>query len=526
MTKKKRHIKEILEDDTTITIVYEKDEVRDTEEEIMDEDYVDEDEDYVDEEETYENSINVILGAPCSGKSSYVRDNARPGDIIWDFDKVHSALSGSKDHKHVQTIREYVFTIRETFYKTLKKRMNVRAWIINGSPKKEIRDMFISEFNANLIYLNIDKDEALRRASNERPTEWIEYIDNYFKNFEPIEEAEYIEIIDNKIPESRDMTNLNRKGYVYAVELINNNNVDLDGAWSFNAADGNKLLGEDENWEQYGKMFLAVDSEVEDSDTKKHYGYPFGKLVDGSPKLYRKALIAIRQRAGQMKFTKIFDAAGELLNMINEDNKNLWTRTMDNTTEKRYYNIKLEKRNKNGKPVVSGHAAIFDTLSEDLGGFREKINKEAFNEVLGNDVRCFFNHDPNHILARTPDTLKLEVDNTGLKYTFEVQDTQAGRDLLVNMENNIITQSSFAFTIADDEWESTPDGEVRTINKVARLYDVSPVSIPAYPAAADLSVAHRGLLNYKDKTKLKQELKDEVKRSLLNLKIELKKRKK
>ena len=167
-------------------------------------------------------------------------------------------------------------------------------------------------------------------------------------------------------------------------------------------------------------------------------------------------------------------------------------------------------------------------MSEDLGGFREKIDKGAFDGVLDNDVRAFFNHDPNFLLARTSSgTLKLGVDKRGLKYSFDVPDTTAGRDLLVSMKRGDITQSSFAFTVEKDSWTDGEKGtEIRTINKVGRLYDVSPVSIPAYPTANDLSIANRSRMTFKDKTKMRSEQDYEYKRSLLELKINILKRKK
>ena len=94
------------------------------------------------------------------------------------------------------------------------------------------------------------------------------------------------------------------------------------------------------------------------------------------------------------------------------------------------------------------------------------------------------------------------------------------------MDRGDITQSSFAFTVQDDEWETDDNGNnIRTIKKIDRLYDVSPVTYPAYPNVDDLVVAQRGLATYKEKVERKNEDKDLVKRSLVSLKIELKKRK-
>ena len=168
-----------------------------------------------------------------------------------------------------------------------------------------------------------------------------------------------------------------------------------------------------------------------------------------------------------------------------------------NQTERRYLNFeasKLEYRGEgdNKKPYVVGHAAVFNSLSENLGGFRELIQANAFDDVLEDDVRALFNHDANLILARTKSgTLNLSVDDQGLRYEFDVPNTTAGRDLLVSLERGDVSQSSFGFTVAEDNWDEDKEGRwVRNITKVKRLYDVSPVVYPAYPTA---DVAKRSL---------------------------------
>tara|TARA_R110000737_G_scaffold306606_1_gene314312 strand:+ start:256 stop:1293 length:1038 start_codon:yes stop_codon:yes gene_type:complete len=217
-----------------------------------------------------------------------------------------------------------------------------------------------------------------------------------------------------------------------------------------------------------------------------------------------------------------------------EFNKRKSINVWDNkhTSETRYYTIDSRLTQKQGKDVVIGHAAVFDTLSEDLGGFKERIKPGAFDDVLDNDVRAYFNHDPNFLLGRTKaGTLRLSVDKKGLRYELDVPNTTAGRDLKENMRLGNITQSSFAFTIGKDgdSWERAENGaDIRIIKKVKRLYDVSPVSLPAYPSANDLALAQRS--NFIDKEKQRQESEtrfevNEVKNSLLKLQIELKKRK-
>ena len=206
---------------------------------------------------------------------------------------------------------------------------------------------------------------------------------------------------------------------------------------------------------------------------------------------------------------------------------NVWDKK--HTSETRYFNIETRLDSKEGRDVVIGHAAVFNSLSEDLGGFREKINPGAFDDVLDNDVRAYFNHDPNFLLGRvSAGTLRLGVDEKGLRYELDIPNTTAGRDLKENMRLGNITQSSFAFTIGKDgdSWERNDEGgDIRVINKINRLYDVSPVSLPAYPSADNLALAVRSNFIDKENTRKKQEEKFEENK-LLNLKINLLKRKK
>ena len=109
-----------------------------------------------------------------------------------------------------------------------------------------------------------------------------------------------------------------------------------------------------------------------------------------------------------------------------------------------------------GVTTLRGYAAKFDTLSEPLFGFREKIAPDAFADVLENDVRALFNHDPNHVLGRSAaGTLRVQQDEVGLLYEVDLPDTQAARDLVTSIKRGDVSQSSFAFTVEKDDWRRT-----------------------------------------------------------------------
>jgi hypothetical protein len=130
---------------------------------------------------------------------------------------------------------------------------------------------------------------------------------------------------------------------------------------------------------------------------------------------------------------------------------------------------------------ISGYAAVFNQLSEDLGGFREKILPGAFSRCLGSnpDVRCLFNHNSDALLGRTKaGTLRLSEDRTGLYFDCDLPDTQAGRDVRASIKRGDITQCSFGFTVQGQNW--LENGTVRELTDVD-LFDVSPVTYAAYP---------------------------------------------
>jgi len=162
--------------------------------------------------------------------------------------------------------------------------------------------------------------------------------------------------------------------------------------------------------------------------------------------------------------------------------------------ERRIYRgeIRVIKRD-GGAPLIRGYGAVFNALSENLGGWREKILPGAFADVLDDDVRGLFNHNPDKILGRSPETLRLAEDDNGLSYEIDPPDTQYARDLLVSLERGDVDQSSFGFEVAEESWINPSDEEplpIRVIHKIRKLWDVSPVVFPAYPQT---SVAVRSM---------------------------------
>jgi hypothetical protein len=131
---------------------------------------------------------------------------------------------------------------------------------------------------------------------------------------------------------------------------------------------------------------------------------------------------------------------------------------------------------------ITGHAAVFNAMSEDLGWFREMIEPGAFKSTIGKaDIRALQNHDPNYVLGRNRSgTLTLAEDERGLAIEVTPPDTQWARDLMTSMDRGDIDQMSFGFRVVRERTEGTFDQPVRVLEEVD-LFDVSVVTFPAYP---------------------------------------------
>lgn len=147
---------------------------------------------------------------------------------------------------------------------------------------------------------------------------------------------------------------------------------------------------------------------------------------------------------------------------------------------------------------ISGYAAVFNSLSEDLGGFREKIAPGCFTRALKeDDVRALWNHNSDCVLGRTKSgTLRLSEDAHGLKIECDPPDAQWARDLMASIERGDVDQMSFGFIVRQypdgsrgATWAVEEGQDVRTLTDV-ELFDVSPVTFPAYP---DTEVGLRSL---------------------------------
>lgn len=158
---------------------------------------------------------------------------------------------------------------------------------------------------------------------------------------------------------------------------------------------------------------------------------------------------------------------------------------MDDNRELRNFAVKqIELRAAANAPTqIVGYAAVFNQLSEELWGFREKIAPGAFaGSIATEDVFALWQHQSDKPLARKANrTLGLKEDTIGLAVEITPVDTSWGRDAIASVESGLVSHFSFGFETIRDEWDWTDRNmPVRTLLEV-KLHEVSPVTFPAYP---------------------------------------------
>ncbi len=123
--------------------------------------------------------LTVVMGAPCSGKSTYVKQHAQPGDIVIDFDVLAQALGSPDPHDHSTPIRMVAIDMRRTAITSAVQQHlgGATVWIVDINPGE--RMAMYRRAGAQFVTMRADRDELRRRAEAERPERWLELIDEH-----------------------------------------------------------------------------------------------------------------------------------------------------------------------------------------------------------------------------------------------------------------------------------------------------------------------------------------------------------
>lgn len=143
-----------------------------------------------------------------------------------------------------------------------------------------------------------------------------------------------------------------------------------------------------------------------------------------------------------------------------------------------------------GEMTIEGYFAIFNKVTELWPGAYEKIDPEAFNNTLGNDIRALINHDTTLVLGRNKaNTLSLSIDSYGLFGVIQINsEDRDAVNLYERVKRGDVDQCSFGFNILNEEIDYRDDGTIEWTLKEIDLHEVSVCTFPAY---ADTAVQAR-----------------------------------
>ena len=141
----------------------------------------------------HENAITIVWGPPGSGKSTHVYRNMNPGDLVIDLDLIWQALTALGRNNRPDSVKPYVFIVRDALYAELAKRTNnTPVWVIAGLPRRLDRERLQRRFRAKMIRMDVSREECLARIAKDGKREgksmgdyWTPMVDRWFKEYQP-----------------------------------------------------------------------------------------------------------------------------------------------------------------------------------------------------------------------------------------------------------------------------------------------------------------------------------------------------
>ena len=293
---------------------------------------------------------------------------------------------------------------------------------------------------------------------------------------------------------------LNGTAESHARSLIKSGKIDKTSSWSMSADDENAILGTD-NWTTYASWHLGIDRSATDK-TKARYKYPFGK----SGKVYRSALTAIRQRAGQQDASSIFDAAGRLLDLVDGDNDGDKSTAGAWDVKAPVFEYKFNEDGPTTKGSFEGYGSVFNN-EDDYG---DMVAPGAFKQTLaeydraGKMPQMLLNHGGmgmGFFSSPSPDDMmpigkwtQMSEDGHGLNCKGRLinLDTERGKTIYGAMKEGALEGLSIGFKPKEFTRGVRANEPNRTL-KAVHLIEVSPVTFPANAAAQVSSIKSAGM---------------------------------
>lgn len=127
--------------------------------------------------------VYIVYGSPCSGKSTWVQENATKDDLVLDIDKIWECVSVCDKLHKPNRLKANVFGVRDTLLDQIRTRTGQwkKAFIVGGYPLLMDRQRLAERLGAELIFIEATKDLCLSRAAND---DWKKYIDEWFEMYQ------------------------------------------------------------------------------------------------------------------------------------------------------------------------------------------------------------------------------------------------------------------------------------------------------------------------------------------------------
>ncbi|MCO7026836.1 phage major capsid protein [Tetragenococcus halophilus] len=202
--------------------------------------------------------------------------------------------------------------------------------------------------------------------------------------------------------------------------------------------------------------------------------------------------------------------------MANNDEEKRLTEEAELEAKEKEADSKDEESEEETK-TISGYALKFDEPSKDLGGFVEVITPEALKEVDFSNCFLLYDHDYSKPLASVKnDTLKLEVDDIGLRFEATLNDTTYAKDVYENVSTGVVDSMSFGFELGIDSFDEDEEGTVtRSIKNIKNVPEVSVVTMPAYDSP-NVQVNKRSYNRFMKKQQEKQKGANNMEKTLID----------
>ena len=140
--------------------------------------------------------VFIVYGAPLSGKTTFVKDNANVGDLIIDIDSIWQCVSGLPRYNKPNRLKAIVFKVRDSLIECVKYRYGKwdNCYIIGGYPLQSERERLIKELGAREVFINASQSECMARLESiddgRDHDEWARYIADWFARYTPPEAAQ------------------------------------------------------------------------------------------------------------------------------------------------------------------------------------------------------------------------------------------------------------------------------------------------------------------------------------------------